>query len=195
MQHLFDIPPELPSGFHFYPEFISREEELNLVSLIKTFPLKNMIFQGYEAKRKTMNFGHDWHFQNRTLSKGLDIPEAFIPIIEKVGARLNITTSSFAEVLLTQYDPGTVINWHRDAPPFEKIAGVSLLSDCVFKLRPYTKTIRKRSDTISFHLPRRSLYMMEGEVRTNWEHSIAPLKNLRYSITLRTLYNKSDPEN
>ena len=82
---------------------------------------------------------------------------------------------------------GSVINWHRDAPPFDIIAGISLLSDCSFKLRPYDKTKRKRNTIISFPVQRRSLYIMEGVARSEWEHSIAAVKQLRYSITLRTL--------
>jgi len=34
---------------------------------------------------------------------------------------------------------------------------------------------------------RRSLYVMQGVVRDEWEHSISEMKQGRYSITLRTL--------
>ena len=80
-----------------------------------------------------------------------------------------------------------MINWHRDAPPFGLIAGISLRSDCTFKLRPYDKTKQGRSSTRSLLVERRSLYVMQGEVRSEWEHSTAPVKDIRYSITLRTL--------
>jgi alkylated DNA repair dioxygenase AlkB len=33
----------------------------------------------------------------------------------------------------------------------------------------------------------RSIYILEGEARTMWEHSIPPLDALRYSLTFRTL--------
>ena len=36
-------------------------------------------------------------------------------------------------------------------------------------------------------LPRRSLYLLSGEVRDEWEHSIAPLDTTRRSVTLRTM--------
>jgi alkylated DNA repair dioxygenase AlkB len=36
-------------------------------------------------------------------------------------------------------------------------------------------------------LPPRSLYRLSGEVRWDWEHSIAPLEQTRWSVTLRTL--------
>ncbi len=32
-----------------------------------------------------------------------------------------------------------------------------------------------------------SAYLLSGEVRRDWEHSITPMTALRYSITFRTL--------
>jgi len=134
-----------------------------------------------------MSFGYDYHFDKRTITEGIPIPTEFLPVISKVATRLNIPPEKFVKLLLTKYETGTVINWHRDAPPFDKIAGISLLTDCTFKLRPYVKTKQTRTATIAFTVERRSLYLMENESREEWEHSIAPVKGLRYSITIRTL--------
>jgi alkylated DNA repair dioxygenase AlkB len=104
-----------------------------------------------------------------------------------VAAYLNKNPDVFKEVLATEYPVGSVINWHRDAPPFELIAGISLATDCTFRLRPYDKTKRSRANTLSFPVERRSLYIMQGAARSEWEHSINPVKEKRYSVTLRTL--------
>jgi DNA oxidative demethylase len=37
----------------------------------------------------------------------------------------------------------------------------------------------------------RSIYVLTGAARTEWEHSIPAVKDLRYSITFRTLRRKS----
>jgi alkylated DNA repair dioxygenase AlkB len=145
------------------------------------------MFQGYEAKRKVASFGYDWNFETRKLTKGKDLPPAFTPLIQKVAAQLSIPSQNFAEVLLTEYPPESVINWHRDAPPFDIIVGISLLSDCTFRFRPHDKEKQHRGGTISLPVKRRSLYVMKGEARTEWQHSILPVKHVRYSITLRTL--------
>jgi hypothetical protein len=39
----------------------------------------------------------------------------------------------------------------------------------------------------SVELPPRSLYLLSGDVRWEWEHSIAPMAQQRRSITFRTL--------
>jgi alkylated DNA repair dioxygenase AlkB len=187
MNTLFPVGPELPEGFSYQPGFISLEEEERLLAETRKIALHPMIFQGYEAKRKVASFGYDWSFEKRLLSKGKDIPAAFHELIRKVAGQFGLNSEDFAELLLTEYPIGSVINWHRDAPPFDIIIGISLLSDCKFRLRPYNKSRQGRGSVISLPVSRRSLYIMKGEARSEWEHSIAPVKQVRYSITLRTL--------
>jgi alkylated DNA repair dioxygenase AlkB len=187
VKNLFDIEPEFPSGFNYLPQFINDAEEADLHKAILKLELQPFVFRGYEAKRKVMSFGYDYHFNDRSISPGIPIPEDFYPLILKTANYLKIPPHEFKELLVTAYPPGSVINWHRDAPPFELIAGVSLLSDCNFKLRPYQKIQQVRGSTISIPVKRCSLYVMQGEVREEWEHSIAEMRALRYSITLRKL--------
>jgi alkylated DNA repair dioxygenase AlkB len=184
---LFNTKPLLPDGFVYKENFISAEEEKRLVHLIQDIPLHFMRFQGYEAKRKVASFGYNYDFEKRSLSKGTDIPPGFYPLAEKVESALSLPQKSFSELLITEYPVGSVINWHRDAMPFEIVAGVSLLADCLFKLRPYEKEKRSRKSTITVNVDRRSLYIMSGAARYEWQHSIAPVEAIRYSITLRTL--------
>jgi alkylated DNA repair dioxygenase AlkB len=188
MNTLFPVETAFPEGFAYYPDFLSTDEEQKLLEAISKIELHSLLFQGYKAKRKVASFGYDWSFEKRILSKGKAIPIEFDSLIEKVANYISLSKKYFAELLVTEYPAGSVINWHRDAPPFDIIAGVSLLSDCVLKFRPYDKVKQKRSSVISFPVQQRSLYMMQGTSRSEWEHSIAPVKQERYSITLRTLY-------
>jgi alkylated DNA repair dioxygenase AlkB len=178
---------KLPLGFSYTPDFLSIDEEIALVDEIKEIELHPLMFQGYEAKRKVASFGFDYNFDNRKLTKGKPIPPAFNSIIQKTASRLSIVPDDFAELLITEYPVGSVINWHRDAPPFDVIAGISLLSDCTFRLRPHDKLKQSKSSIISLQVRRGSLYIMQGPARTDWQHSISPVETIRYSITLRTL--------
>jgi alkylated DNA repair dioxygenase AlkB len=187
MLSLFPSEPVGPPGFEFYPNFLSTEEERELIGHCEATELHTFNFQGYEAKRKVASFGYDWDFTHRTLSKGKDIPPAFNSLINKVTDKLAISRDSIAELLVTEYPQDSVINWHRDAPPFDLIAGISLLSDCVFRFRPHEVARRGRTTTLSIDVPSRSLYVMKGLSRSDWQHSIKPVKSRRFSITLRTL--------
>jgi len=183
---LFDLDV-YPPGFQWWPNFISPGEEEELLSLVRGIQLKNFEFKGYVANRRIASFGYDYSFTDGRLHKGAPIPPNFSFLIERVARQLDIHPASMVELLVTEYPPGTVINWHCDAPPFDRIAGISLQSDCTFKLRPHDKQKQKRNAIINIVLPRRSLYVMQDEARTLWQHSIAPVKKTRYSITLRTL--------
>jgi alkylated DNA repair dioxygenase AlkB len=187
MDILFPAELKLPEGFFYQPDFLTEKEERDLLHEISGIRLHTFLFQGFEAKRKVKSFGYDYSFDKKSLSEGESIPSVFHPIIKKVADLLSLATSDFAELLLTEYPIGSVINWHRDAPPFELIAGISLRSDCTFRLRPQEKAKQSRSSIISFPVKRRSLYVMQGPARSDWQHSISPVKQVRYSITLRTL--------
>lgn len=187
METLFPIESNYPEGFSYYPQFISIEEEKFLINLISGIELHNFQFHGYEAKRKVASFGYDYSFEKKALSKGKAIPGEFNFLIEKVCQQAGIKTTDIAELLVTEYPTGSVINWHRDAPPFDLIAGISLYADCILKLRPHEKEKQGRNSVVSIPLIKRSLYLLQGKVRSDWQHSTAPVKNKRYSITLRTL--------
>jgi alkylated DNA repair dioxygenase AlkB len=187
MNMLFPLEFRLPEGFQYFPDFITETEELELISAVSNIPLHTFIFQGFEAKRRVASFGYDWNFETRKLSRGKEVPEQFHALINKTAAHLKIHAKEFAEVLLTEYPVGSVINWHRDAPPFDLIAGISLQTDCTFRFRPQDKTKQTRSSVISLPVQRRSLYIIQGASRTDWQHSILPVRQVRYSVTLRTL--------
>ena len=191
MNTLFPVEPDYPPGFVYLPDFITAAEETELMKAILETELHPFNFHGYTGKRKVASFGYDWSFEKQQLSRGKEIPSAFQGIIEKVAKQTGINKEAFAELLLTEYPVGAVINWHRDAPPFDTIAGLSLMADCVFRLRPHDKTKQSRSTTLSFPVKPRSLYIIQGPARTDWQHSTAPVKQVRYSITLRTLKSQA----
>lgn len=187
MDTLFDISPVLPQGFNYYPNFITGAEESQLVQIIEQFDLETMKFHEYEAKRKVISFGQGWSFTGQKLEQGNAIPKQFDFLADKIAKQLLLSKELIAQFLITEYPVGSVINWHRDAPPFDIIAGVSLLTNCTFKLRPQDSSKQTRSATISLQVQRRSLYTMQGPAKAEWQHSTAPVAKIRYSLTFRTL--------
>jgi hypothetical protein len=72
--------------------------------------------------------------------------------------------------------------WYKDRSVFGDVVGVSLLSACTFRLRKKASSAWRR---VSLELAARSAYLLQGEVRREWEHGIPEVANLRYSITFR----------
>jgi alkylated DNA repair dioxygenase AlkB len=187
MNTLFDIGPVLPDGFNYHPDFITEAEEQSLIKIIAHLDLQPMKFHEYEAKRKVVSFGRGWSFTEQQLKQGNPFPPEFDFLVDKIAKQLSISKQLIAQFLITEYPAGSVINWHRDAPPFDIIAGVSLAADCTFKLRPQDKEKQTRSATVSLQVQRRSLYTMQGPAKSEWQHCTAPVHKVRYSLTFRTL--------
>jgi alkylated DNA repair dioxygenase AlkB len=178
--------PDIPeiAGFTYQPELISREEEQALVAAIQRLTFGTVVFRGVEARRRVAQFGWDYAFGSRTATPTDPAPEFLFPLRARAATLAGIDPLALEEVLITEYPPGAGIGWHRDAPPFGEIVGVSLVSSCRFRLKPYGEP-RARIHTLE--LEPRSAYVLSGEVRSGWEHSIPPGKALRYSVTFRTL--------
>jgi alkylated DNA repair dioxygenase AlkB len=187
MDTLFPLEPLLPPGFKYIPRFLSPQEEKELLETLAAIEVVPMNFHGYTAKRNVASFGAGWSFSNQALVKGEDIPKEFDPLLEKISLQFSVSKNEMAQLLVTEYPVGSVINWHRDAPPYDFIIGVSLLTDCLFRFRPYDTKKQSRGAILSLPVERRSVYLIKGEARREWEHSIAPVKQKRYSITVRVL--------
>ena len=188
--------PTIPDGFVYRPEFISSTEERELVAAIQQLPFEEIRMRGVIAKRRTVQFGRHYGFESFTLTDAPPIPAFLLPLRERVGQFAGCDAAAFEEALVTEYRPGAQIGWHRDAPPFNLVVGVSLLGDCTMQFRAWpvmksAEATRKRGKPLAQLLAARSAYILRGAVRTQWQHHIPPAKVLRYSITFRTLRTKT----
>lgn len=169
-------------------DIISPAEETALVSFIRTLPLKPFEFVGgFTGNRQVISFGWRYDFNKARLQQTDPIPQQLLGLRRKVTAVFGFDPERFAHALVTEYAPGAGIGWHKDRPDFADVIGVSLLAPCNFRLR------RKRGDKwrrVSVDAEPRSAYLLSGEVRRQWEHSIPAMTELRYSITFRNLVNE-----
>jgi alkylated DNA repair dioxygenase AlkB len=106
---------------------------------------------------------------------------------ERAASFARLQPDDFVHALLARYDPGAGIGWHRDRDVFEKVVGISLGTHATLRFRHRTANGFKRA---SLEVEPRSAYLLSGEARHDWEHSISPGQSLRFSITFRTLSDK-----
>ena len=185
--NLFDAASALPEGFTYEAEFLTRDEEAALLAVVRSLPLENSQYKEYTAKRRTVNYGSEYDFSANELEAAAPIPDFLLPLREKVAAWTGVPAEKFVHGLVSEYQPGTPLGWHRDVPNFEVIAGVSLGGWARMRLRPYRPgQPNRKQDVIAVELAPRSAYMMRDTARWQWQHSIAATKELRYSITFRT---------
>jgi alkylated DNA repair dioxygenase AlkB len=175
--------PELPEGFRYEPDFIPREEEQALVRTLQSMSFQPFEFQGYIAKRRVIEFGCEYDFTSRKASSAPPIPDFLLPLRERSADFAGVSADEIVECVVHEYPVGAPIGWHRDVPQFETIIGISLLSACRMRLKPY----RAAGKIMSIILEPRSAYILSGAARWQYQHSIPEVKELRYSITFRTL--------
>jgi alkylated DNA repair dioxygenase AlkB len=175
--------PVIP-GLELREHFISEEEEGELIARIDDLGLSPFRFQGWTGKRLTRSFGWRYDFDDASFTQSEPIPDWLLPLRERAADLADLAPADFAHALVVRYDPGAGIGWHRDRPQFDKVVGISLGAATVMRFRQRTASGFRRANV---ELEPRSAYLLTGEVRADWEHSIAAHQALRFSITFRSL--------
>ena len=188
MKHQTDLFGQLdtglPEGLVYRPDFLRMEEEAALIERVAALPFAPFQFHGFEGNRRTVSFGMEYKFDGSGLKQAEPFPDWLLPVRDKAALLADVAPSAFVHALVIEYAPGAGIGWHRDRPVFGDVVGVSLGAEAPlrFRLRDGAKWRR-----FTLTAEPRSAYLLRGRARTEWEHSIAPVSALRYSITLRTL--------
>ncbi len=185
---MLPFEPPYPDGFHYRADFIAPDWEAELKRAIDAVTFSDFSIRGVVARRRVAFFGETYDG-----SAAPDIPEFLLPLRAELARWAGIEGHAFAMALINEYPAGAPIGWHRDAPPYGIVAGVSLLTACRMMFREYVPPHRarqsgaRRRSTHEITLEPRSAYLMTGHARRDYEHHIPPVTNLRYSITFRTI--------
>ena len=142
---------------------------------------------GVESKRTVAHFGWDYDYTGWSVSPGDPVPGCLEPLRARAALFAGLEAEMLEQVLVSRYPPGSGIGWHRDAPMFGTVVGVSLGSACILRFR------RKAGDgheTRALELAPRSVYVLEGPARKAWQHGIRATPGMRWSITFRTVVRR-----
>ena len=182
------MSPAWPEGFRYEAELISEAEEKMFVKYFEKLPFKPFEFHGYLGNRRIVSFGHRYDHAGRALRSAEPMPDFLEPLKEIVSRFSGVLISSWQQAMVTEYATGAGIGWHRDKPMFADVAALSFSAPCALRLRRKNGTAWTRR---SVDIAPRSGYLLQGPVRDDWEHSILPMKALRYSVTFRTFRSNS----
>ena len=161
------------------------DEELEIVSGIEQFAFREVKMHGVVARRTVMHFGYDYDYSGWKIFPTDPLPPFLEPLVARCAQTAGIDRSRLEQFLVARYPPGAAIGWHRDAPMFgSPVIGVSLLSTCTMRFR---REAAEGWVTHNHLLERRSMYVLDGPARSQWQHSIPKTPELRYSITMRTV--------
>ena len=185
MSLLFDDP--LIAGLRYQENVISEPEERALVERLDGLDLAPFRFHGWLGNRKTQSFGWRYDFDDASFMPAEPIPEWLQEVRASAAAFAGLQPGDFVHVLARSLRSG---RGHRLAPRPRRIREsrrnfVEHTSDLRFRQR--TESGFHRANLV---VPPRSAYLLSGEARHDWEHSISPQQSRRFSITFRTLSEK-----
>jgi alkylated DNA repair dioxygenase AlkB len=176
--------PAMPNGFCYQEEIMSEAEEAALATALATVELKPFDFYGYQGNRNVASFGFRYNYATRSVEAATEFPPFIDELRKRAASFAGKDSNEIQQGGVNQYPPGAGIGWHKDKGQFGVVCVVSLLSPATLRLRtPKGAGYERRSQTV---YPR-SIYILDGEARSQWEHSVPPVASLRYSLTFRTM--------
>ena len=176
-----------PNGLYYYPEWLLKDEEAQLISNIDKMPWDN------ELKRRRQQYGFPYNVKAKNLysHKGEPMPTWLYPV-----AKLLWQDGHFNrmpdQAIINEYMPGQGISAHIDAKIFGPVvASISLNSFTTMELS-------NGRDRYSIGLEPRSLLVLTDNARWDWAHEIKRTqydeesglqikRGRRVSITFRTV--------
>ncbi|WP_132980500.1 MULTISPECIES: alpha-ketoglutarate-dependent dioxygenase AlkB [unclassified Pigmentiphaga] len=187
---LFDLPPplppDLPEGLVYEPDFLEPAEAAELEALMATLPFAAARYKTYTARRRVVSYGGSFDYDANRLQPATALIAELHALRDRAARWLGVPPQAFLHALAAEYPPGAPLGWHRDVSDFQDVVGISLGSEIVMRFRPYPPDHPRKADIVRLALAPRSIYLMRGPARWAWQHSIAPARALRWSITFRT---------
>jgi DNA oxidative demethylase len=178
---------EKPAGLVYRPEFVGADEERDLLAFTGAVDFRELEMRGQVARRTVRQYGLTYEYESGDVAPGDPLPAQLVPLRDRAAELAGVEPDDLAQILVTRYPPGAPIGWHRDAPMFGLVVGVSLGSTSRMRFQRGTGADRQ---TWELELAPRSAYVLTGSARWAWQHSVPPVKELRYSITFRTLRDR-----
>jgi len=175
---------EQPVGLRYVPELITPEEEQGLRDRLERLDYGEVRMHGQAARRVVRHFGVGYDFDSGAVAPGEPIPEWLHEVRRRAAEVTERSPDAYVEALVTRYPPSATIGWHRDAPAFGVVVGVSLGAQCAPRFQLGKGDERR---VFEQRLAPRSAYVLDGPARTRWQHSIPAVTAERFSLTFRTL--------
>ena len=179
---------EQPHGLSYISDLVTASEEDQLLHRLAEDSYDEVRMHGQVTRRTVRHYGLSYDFDAAEIAPGDPIPGWLSGLRRRCAELLGVADEQLAECLLTRYPPGATIGWHRDAPMFGDVVGVSFGSACALRFQRGQGGRRRVFEQI---LEPRSAYVLTGPSRTAWQHSIPAVAEERYSITFRTLRRRT----
>ena len=171
----------VPDGFLYIPDFLTLDEQADLLRTVWELDYQHDTFRGQRLKRGYAQFGYAYVSTGRRLTPAEPIPPYLAELAVRAAPHCP-GAAPFNQCIATWYPENAGIGWHTDAPTFgDCILAVSLGGiGCLQFRRNGSEEISHELDTTSG-----SLYRMQGPARWDYQHQVLPVESVRFSLTYR----------
>jgi alkylated DNA repair dioxygenase AlkB len=173
----------LPDGFLHRPGFLAPEEEATLRARLRTLDYGEVRMRGQVARRRVASFGHAYGYVARALRPGPPLPPFLARLRDEAAPLAGLPPDALAMAAVNRYPPGAGIGWHRDAPVFGVVVGVSLGGPARLQLRDGGPPGAR----LEIELAPGDAYVLSGDARWSWQHQVPPVREERFAVTFRTV--------
>lgn len=169
-------------GFRFWNNSISEQLEREYIRQFEKLSLSQITMRGQQTRRFVGQFGGNVYTYNRAARTRAALTPQLESIRAEIATIVGFNPESLPAITIQYYPTGAGIGWHVDDHRYGLVVGLSLGGSCKMQFRAV-----KDADAILIRdLPARSVYVLDGSARWNFQHRIPPVKNPRYSVTFRT---------
>jgi hypothetical protein len=77
---------QLPEGLSYHEDFITPEEERDLLDTIEALDFRTLTMRGQTAKRTVRHFGLDYEYEMGDLVPADPLPDALVPLRDRAAA-------------------------------------------------------------------------------------------------------------
>lgn len=165
-----------PVGLYLTPNFISPEEETNIIAWLDAQPWSDAL------SRRTQHYGYIYDYKSKNVNH-TPAPPISGPLLEIANKLRDKTILNPVQCIVNEYYYNQGIAAHIDNRQFGNvIITISLNADAIMNFtRDITKIIHNDSGTPIYiqekeqfdaFLPRRSIAMLSQNARYEWKHEI-----------------------
>ena len=178
-----------PKGLHYIPNYLTDHEKEYILNFLKSKKTWKPVGTS-KSSRKTLQFGYTYNYDQPSVTKTVSVPSFLLNIInaDRINSMIGneLVSNSFDNLIINEYKSQGI------APHIDhvKLFGPIIVCISIGDERPVVFTNSKTGEVFQQMLEDKSLYIMSGESRYIWKHSLDSKKGYqlpRYSLTFRNV--------
>lgn len=173
--------PRLPPGMTVIPDIMTAAYEAEVISFVDGLEMSHAP-QPEAGRRFTRAYGWGYDPETYDLVPADPLPVELEPVRHVVAEFAGIDPEILEHCMVSRFDAGAMIPWLKMRPIWERLIGVALGNPMPMQFRS-----EAGKETIDLTVSPRSLYLLSGASRDEYEHCFPATSQPRWCLWFRDL--------